>query len=107
MIPGAGKKAGHHKLSLMNSHGNLLGRNAALTCAALPQLGDDPTKEDVKAFTEKTLSSGKVNRSPRCHSTCVTCLLDLIEVKRLGSCSRCKAYLQACSCLASSARLHL
>ena len=24
------------------------------------QLGDDPTKDDVKAFTEKTLSSGKV-----------------------------------------------
>ena len=26
----------------------------------LPQLGDDPSKEDVKAFTEKTLASGKV-----------------------------------------------
>jgi citrate synthase len=24
------------------------------------QLGDDPSKGDVKAFTEKTLSSGKV-----------------------------------------------
>ena len=24
------------------------------------QLGDDPTKDDVKTFTEKTLSSGKV-----------------------------------------------
>ena len=24
------------------------------------QLGDDPSKDDVKAFTEKTLSSGKV-----------------------------------------------
>ena len=24
------------------------------------QLGDDPSRDDVKAFTEKTLSSGKV-----------------------------------------------
>jgi hypothetical protein len=30
------------------------------------QLGDDPTKEDVKTFTEKTLSSGKV----RCQTSC-------------------------------------
>lgn len=28
-------------------------------CACL-QLGDDPSRDDVKAFTEKTLSSGKV-----------------------------------------------
>ncbi len=26
----------------------------------LPQLGDDPSKEDVKTFTERTLASGKV-----------------------------------------------
>ena len=29
-------------------------------CVCVWQLGDNPTKEDVKAFTEKTLSSGKV-----------------------------------------------
>jgi len=36
--------------------GNLLNQHSLLYA----QLGDDPTKEDVKTFTEKTLSSGKV-----------------------------------------------
>ncbi len=47
-----------HELLHLRPSANAVRSRISRRCAL--QLGDDPTKEDVKTFTEKTLSSGKV-----------------------------------------------